>query len=176
MKMKKVIKAVNFAALAHKDQKRKDIEQTPYINHPLKVADILIDNGVEDEDTIVAAILHDVIEDTDFCYDDIVCDFSKEIADLVLEVSDDKSLPKDERKRLQIEHAPFLSDKAKLIKIADKIANLEDILFSAPVGWTKERRIKYFEWANEVVKGAKGINKMLDDDFDKIYSFKLKRF
>ena len=167
------MKALTFASEAHRDQRRIYADYTPYINHPIKVAEILTTTYVTDEDVIAAALLHDVIEDTEYRYNDILDIFGKEIADIVQECSDDKSLPKIERKRLQIEHAATISDKAKLVKIADKIANMQDILHNPPVEWSKDRKLKYFDWAKQVVDNLKGINKDLDHWFDTIYELRV---
>lgn len=167
------MKALKFATEAHKDQRRKDVEYTPYINHPIEVARILTEVNVINEDIIAAAFLHDVIEDTEYTYNGIVEVFGKPIADIVLECTDDKSLPKEDRKRLQIEHALLISNEAKLIKIADKIANMEDIIHNPPAEWDVNRKLKYFEWAKQVVDNARGINKDLDDWFDTVYELKV---
>lgn len=167
--MKEIFRAASFAAEAHKKQTRKDANSTPYINHPLRVAELLIDSGVTDEATIIAALLHDTIEDTNVTVDELIIYFGTEVADLVLECSDDKSLSKSMRKKLQIEHTPFISDKAKLIKIADKIDNMTDILENPPLDWSLQLKLKYFDWARDVVAGARGVNTNLDESFDRMY-------
>ena len=144
-----ILKAAAYAAHQHRDQRRKDAEASPYINHPLTVANILSEAGVENPIVLAAAILHDTIEDTTTA-DDLRRLFGEEVAGIVLEVTDDKSLPKARRKELQIEHAPHLSEGAALVKFADKIANLTDIL-EAPPAWPAERKAAYFAWAASVV-------------------------
>lgn len=171
--MNKVIKAVAFAANKHRNQRRKDADSSPYINHPISLADVLAnEGGVTDEDVLVAAILHDTIEDTETTEAELVHEFGQHIASIVLEVSDDKSLPKAERKRLQVEHASAISDSAKLVKLADKICNLRDILSSPPADWTSERKAEYFEWAKAVVEGMRGVSPILERIFDEDYSVK----
>lgn len=168
-----VIKAIDFAADKHRGQTRKDETNTPYINHPIGLASLLVNYaGITDTNVIVAALLHDTIEDTDATVDDIEELFGKKIRDIVMEVTDDKSLPSPERKRLQIKHAATLSYEAKLVKLADKISNLQDILASPPVKWSLERKREYFDWARAVIDQLRGTNTRLEELFDKIYSRK----
>lgn len=167
--LEKLLKAADFAAQKHTGQTRKGINGEPYINHPLEVAYILVSIGkIEDTDILTAAILHDTIEDTDTTKEDIVERFGKNIAEMVMEVTDDKSLPKAERKLLQIEHAPHLSTGAKQIKLADKTSNISDILHNPPENWTDERRADYIEWGKKVVAGLRGVNEDLEKNFDKL--------
>lgn len=133
-------KCMNFAAIKHRDQRRKDSKETPYINHPVGVAHILSSEGnITDLDVLMAAILHDTVEDTDTSIDEIENVFGPKIRGIVAEVTDDKSLPKQERKRLQIEHALTASREAKLVKLADKLYNLRDLQKEIPQGWTEVR-------------------------------------
>ena len=160
-----MIKAAVFAAEKHKYQRRKGFNQIPYINHPLKVADLLIDCGESESDLLIAAILHDVIEDTDVTETEISENFNSVIAKLVSEVSDNKNLPYTIRKELQVKSAPDLSHNAKLIKIADKICNIRDIL-NYPLDWSAERKLAYLDWGLQVVSGCRGLNEKLDQIFD----------
>lgn len=163
----RLIKAVDFAALKHRAQKRKDAEASPYINHPLALARVLkIEAGVDDVDVLVAAILHDTVEDTKTTMEELAREFGPEVAAIVAEVTDDKSLPKPERKRLQVERAPRSSPKAKLVKLADKICNLRDVTDSPPAHWPLERRQAYFEWAKQVIDGVRGTHPVLERLFD----------
>ena len=156
-----ILKALEFAAVRHKNQFRKGEDKTPYINHPIQVASLLVNEGGETDPVLLAAaVLHDVIEDTVDSSDEkeeligeIRDLFGEEILRLTLEVTDDNTLRKPERKRLQIEHAPTISVNAKKLKLADKILNVRDITINPPVGWPKERIIEYFDWAGDVVKG-----------------------
>ena len=162
-----LLKAVAFAAEKHRNQRRKDRDATPYINHPIALANVLKnEGGVDDVIVLAAAILHDTIEDTKTTAEELRAVFGEEITDIVLEVTDDKSLPKAERKRLQIEHAAHASTKAKLVKLADKICNLRDIAASPPADWSLERKREYFEWAAEVVAGCRRTNANLEAIFD----------
>lgn len=145
-----ILKAADYAARQHRDQRRKDAEASPYINHPIAVARILSEAGIDDPVVLAAAILHDTIEDTTTTPDDLRQRFDDRIASIVVQVTDDKSLEKARRKELQVEHAPHLSEAAALVKFADKIANLTDILESPPP-WTPERKAAYFAWARTVV-------------------------
>lgn len=168
-----ITKAVDFAADKHRGQSRKDAANTPYINHPISLARLLTnDGGITDTNVIVAALLHDTVEDTDATVEDIGELFGKEIKNIVMEVTDDKSLPSPERKRLQIEHASKISHEAKLVKLADKICNLQDIIISPPVKWSLERKRGYFDWAKEVIDQLRGTNERLERVFDEVYSKK----
>ncbi len=162
-----LIGALNFAADKHRNQRRKDNEASPYINHPIMLAKILaVEGGVEEGTVLCAALLHDTIEDTETSYNELAEQFGYEIADVVREVTDDKALPKAERKQLQIEHAPHLSQAAKLVKLADKIANLRDVADHPPSNWPLERRREYFDWAKRVVDGLRGAHARLEAAFD----------
>jgi len=162
-----VLQAVEFAAHKHRDQRRRGVEASPYINHPIQVAELLSRVGeVDDLATLIAAVLHDTVEDTETTLYDLEDAFGSEIRHLVDEVTDDTSLPKAERKRRQIEHAPQLTDRAKLIKIADKTCNVRDVGHDPPDDWSEARRVDYLDWAEKVVAGCRGINEKLDSYFD----------
>lgn len=163
-----VIRAASFAADKHRAQRRKDRAASPYINHPLSVAHELTRHGVSDPITIQAALLHDTVEDTETSYDELVDEFGKQVASVVMEVTDDKSLPKAERKRLQIVHAPEISDRAKLVKLADKICNARDVSSNPPAEWSRDRRRQYLEWTQDVVEGCRGVHAELEASFDQL--------
>jgi len=164
-------RVLKFAAYKHKSQRRKDAEASPYINHPISLADILSNvGGVDDPIVLCAALLHDTIEDTETTEKEIREAFGEKICTIVLEVTDDKSLPKNERKRLQITHAGSSSPEAKLVKLADKISNLIDIAHSPPKGWNMERKREYFDWSKSVVDQVRGTSPSLEALFDNIYS------
>lgn len=168
--LQQLIKAAAFAADKHKGQRRKDVEASPYINHPLSLAHILSSEGdVSDVVVLVSALLHDTVEDTETTLDELEREFGGEVASVVAEVTDDKSLPKDERKRLQVLKAASKSDRAKLVKLADKISNLRDIAATPPADWSTERRETYFHWAKDVVDGLRGVNSGLEAAFDTAY-------
>jgi len=168
-----LVDALAFAADKHRDQRRKDAEASPYINHPIALARILaVEGGVQDALVLRAAVLHDTIEDTQTSYGELAARFGSEVADVVREVTDDKALPKAERKQLQVEHAPRLSRAAKLVKLADKIANLRDVADHPPAQWALERRREYFEWAKQVVDGLRGTHARLEAAFDAAYARK----
>lgn len=167
---KQLMSALAFAADKHKNQRRKDADASPYINHPIALANLLLNEaGVEDQRVLVAAILHDTIEDTDTTEQELVKHFGKDVTDIVLEVTDDKALPKAERKLLQIEHAAHISRRAKLVKLADKICNLRDITASPPADWSIQRKQEYFDWAKSVVDRLRGVHPGLEHLFDKAY-------
>ena len=162
-----LLEAISFAADKHRNQRRKDHEASPYINHPITVATILASGGgVDDEALLIAAILHDTVEDTKTNFKELTKTFGIEITNVVKEVTDKKRLKKAERKLLQIEHARSASPRAKQIKIADKISNIRDITTKPPKRWTTERKLKYLDWACEVVNGCRGANPTLDKIFD----------
>jgi guanosine-3',5'-bis(diphosphate) 3'-pyrophosphohydrolase len=166
-----VLHAAMFAAEKHKNQRRKDADASPYINHPIALAHVLANvGGVSDADVLCAALLHDTIEDTETTADELRMTFGEAVTGIVLEVTDDKSQLKAERKRLQIEHAAQASPQAKLVKLADKICNLRDILASPPADWSSERKQAYFEWAAQVVSGVRGVNAQLELVFDDLYA------
>jgi GTP diphosphokinase / guanosine-3',5'-bis(diphosphate) 3'-diphosphatase len=168
-----LIAAATFAAHKHKDQRRKGADASPYINHPLAVANVLAnEGGVEDVTTLIAALLHDTIEDTQTSVDEIAARFGPETAAVVMEVTDDKALDKDERKRRQIEHAAEISKRAQLVKLADKICNLRDMVSSPPANWPIERRREYFEWARAVVDQLRTASPRLAAVFDGAYAGK----
>lgn len=150
----KLISAIRFAAYAHRNQRRKDRDASPYINHPIELANILANEaGLTDIVLLQAAVLHDVVEDCDVSLDELSVAFGDEVSAVVAEVTDDKSLPKAARKQAQIDKAPHKSLRAANLKLADKIANLRDIARTPPVDWSQERRDEYFEWARKVVEG-----------------------
>ncbi len=162
-----VVKALRFSAIRHKEQRRKGADASPYINHPIDLLHILANEaGVLDPVVLCAAILHDTVEDTATTHDEIKTCFGEEIARVVMETTDDKSLPKEKRKALQVEHAPHASPRAKRVKLADKIANLRDLSANPPSGWSEERIHAYFEWANKVVNGLRGTHAGLEKLFD----------
>jgi len=164
-----LLRAIRFSAFKHRDQRRKDVPRSPYINHPITVAETLWEiGGVRDAATLIAAILHDTIEDTETQPDEIQAMFGAEILAVVLEVTDDKSLSKAERKRLQIEHALHISTKAKYIKLADKISNLHDLLYSSPPHWSFQRKQEYLLWTEKVVAGLRGTNSALEIRYDEL--------
>lgn len=168
-----IIRAAFFAAEKHRNQRRKDAEASPYINHPLGLARVLAEEGgVSDPSTLCAALLHDTIEDTDTTPEELEREFGAEICALVLEVTDDKSLPKAERKRAQVEHAAHISDKAKRVKLADKICNLRDVANSPPATWSLERRQEYFDWAKSVIDNLRVVDARLEAVFDMTYCLK----
>ncbi len=165
----KFISALNYCADRHRNQRRKDIERTPYLNHPVQVAELLWRvGGVRDMAVLTAALLHDVIEDTGAGPDEIERLFGADVAALVLEVSDDKNLSKARRKELQVLHAPGLSRGAGLIKIADKICNVRDVTWSPPLNWTLQRRMEYLDWAAMVVERLGHCNPALEELFRKV--------
>ena len=166
--LKLLLKALSFAAHKHKDQRRKDADASPYINHPISLANILCNEGhVTDFDVICAALLHDTIEDTQTTPEELEREFGQAIRSIVMDVTDDKRLPKAARKRLQIEHA---SDQAKLVKLADKISNLRDVANNPPPEWSLERRQEYFDWAKTVIDQVRGVHPALEAIFDAAYA------
>jgi guanosine-3',5'-bis(diphosphate) 3'-pyrophosphohydrolase len=172
----KILQAAVFASERHSGQLRKGAEQSPYINHPLKVAEMLWSIGeVRDIDCIVAALLHDTVEDTTTTPLELEEKFGERVRLLVTEVTDDKSLPKAERKQLQIQHARHISMAAKQIKLADKSANIFDVAYAPAPDWSHQRREEYLDWANAVVAGLRGCNPALEKNFDQLLHEARKR-
>lgn len=157
MSLPAVFAALRFAAERHSRQMRKGVAGYPYVNHLIAVTELLVRCGVDDVETIQAALLHDTIEDTETTPEELAATFGDVVRDLVLEVTDDASLPKGERKRLQIEHAPDLSARARRIKIADKTCNVVDIAHDPPPDWSRTRRLEYLAWAEAVVHHCLGV-------------------
>ncbi|MEL6383168.1 MAG: HD domain-containing protein [Cyanobacteria bacterium J06626_18] len=165
-----VLNALQFAAWKHRQQRRKDAEATPYINHPIGLLHLLFREGqVTDPIVLMGALLHDTVEDTDTTVAEIRAHFGESVATVVAQVTDDKSLPKTTRKRLQIEHAVTLCDRAKLVKLADKIHNLRDLAQSPPADWPPERLRSYCDWCKQVIDQLRGIHPPLEVLFDQAY-------
>jgi len=166
-----LLKSIAFAAEKHRNQRRKDAEASPYINHPIALANLLAnEGGIANIDVLCAAILHDTIEDTETTECELNQHFGEKITSIVLEVTDDKSLPKETRKLKQIEHAPHASIEAKMVKLADKICNVRDIFESPPTNWSLERKREYLVWSRLVVDGLRGTNVKLEKTFDELFS------
>ncbi len=166
-----VVDALSFAAHKHRDQRRKDREASPYINHPIALMRVLsLEAGIQDPLVLAAALLHDTVEDTETTPEELAEHFAPAIRDLVMEVTDDKALPKAERKRQQILHARGASEGARLVKLADKICNLRDLLEHPPADWDLARRREYFDWAAAVVARLRGTHAGLETLFDQVHS------
>ena len=167
----RISRALDYAAQKHSAQRRKGVAQEPYINHLAEVA-LLLAEATEggDANLVIAGLLHDCIEDQGVKYEELVALFDADIADLVREVTDDKSIPdKAERKRLQVVNAPHKSDRAKMLKLADKTSNLRAIRSSPPHDWDAQRKKEYFAWAKEVAAGCGNVNAYLSAKFEEAY-------
>jgi (p)ppGpp synthase/HD superfamily hydrolase len=161
-----VLKAAERAAHWHAAQRRKGAAQEPYINHLLEVARLVAEaTGGDDPNLVIAALLHDAVEDQEISRAAIVQEFGEDVAGLVLEVTDDKSLPKEQRKRLQIEDAPEKSARAAVLKLADKTSNLTAMAVSPPATWSAGRRLEYVQWARDVVAGLRVESPWLQERF-----------
>jgi len=168
--MKDLLRAACFAAEKHGSQRRKGGAAEPYVNHLLEVAFLVADSlEIPDEPLVMAALLHDTLEDTDTSYEELVQQFGEDVASLVSEVTDDKNLPKAERKRLQILHAHTRTRRAQAIKLADKISNLRSMLHSPPSGWDEARKLEYVEWARQVVAALPEPNLKLRVEFEQTW-------
>ncbi len=165
-----VLKAALFAAQRHTGQRRKGATGEPYVNHLIEVAEVVA-SALSEPDTalVMAAFLHDTIEDVGVTREELIRHFGSDVADLVAEVTDDKSLPKAERKRLQVENAPRKSVRAQMIKLADKISNLRAILDNPPADWDHQRKTEYVAWAKQVVDGLAKPNPVLKTEFEATY-------
>lgn len=153
----------------HKKQIRKDSDKTPYINHPIDVAEFLTFTGITDRDVIIAAYLHDVVEDTEGTYEDIRTLFGDNVAKIVKECSDDKDLHKIKRKEEQIKHASHISDSAKLVKAADKYSNIRGLLETPPALWSKDEIIGYVHWGLAVCRKISGVNSNVDSALNELF-------
>ncbi|MGB5834235.1 MAG: HD domain-containing protein [Thiohalocapsa sp.] len=163
----KLARALRFAAAKHRRQRRKDADASPYINHPIDLLSILSEEGdVDCPDVLCAALLHDTIEDTDTSVEELRRTFGPRVSEIVVAVSDDKTLPKQERKRRQIQHAASARQEARLVKLADKIANLRDLQEYPPRDWDNARRLAYCNWALEVIDQLRGTHPGLEHLFD----------
>jgi guanosine-3',5'-bis(diphosphate) 3'-pyrophosphohydrolase len=172
-----LIEAIRFSSFRHRTQRRKDALGSAYIHHPIQVMELIWSVGeIRDRDILIAALLHDTIEDTvkptsveeANLKQEIFDLFGKEVLEMVLEVTDDKRAVHKVRKQLQIDHAPTLSSGAKIIKLADKTANLQDIIDNPPMFWSKTRKSEYFDWAVEVAAKLRGVNQKLEERFDQV--------
>lgn len=164
-----ILKATSFSAQKHIKQRRKDEFSTPYINHPVSVALAIADiGGVDDSQILAAALLHDTLEDTETTSEELEIDFGKKVCQYVLEVSDDMTLSKEERKAKQIEHARYLSGGAALIKLGDKISNVKEVINNPPDDWSFKRRKEYLIWAEKVIDNCPKVNDGLEDRFKEI--------
>jgi len=170
----RILDATLFAARAHSGQLRKGAAAEPYVNHVIEVAALLADHGAP-IDIVVAGLLHDTVEDTAITEADLVTNFGADVAAIVMEATDDKTLPKEVRKGLQVTHASAHSSAGKMVKLADKIANLRAIAESPPVSWDHARQVEYVGWAGRVAGGLKGASATLDALFDTTYRAAIAR-
>lgn len=172
-----LLNTIRFAAYKHRNQRRKDKKGTPYINHPIEVCRVLWETGsVSDPKILKAAILHDVLEDTQTHPDEIRDQFGDEVLSLVQEVTYRKNRPKKIRKNEQIVTASKKSPGAKQIELADKISNIKDTLDNPPWNWSKRKKVEYIDWADEVIKGLRGVNQAMEELFDDLVEEGRKRF
>jgi guanosine-3',5'-bis(diphosphate) 3'-pyrophosphohydrolase len=172
-----ILRAIDFAARKHRDQRRKDEEASPYISHPISVSLVLAEiGGIVDAEVLAAAILHDTLEDTDTTAEELEAAFGVRVRKLVEEVTDDKRLPKAKRKDLQITHAAHLSPDAVLIKLGDKISNVLDVTHSPPAKWNSERRREYLDWAEAVVNNCPRVNSTLEAYFAQVLEDGRRKF
>src|SRR5258708_5427821 len=165
--VRRILDAARFAAEKHAQQKRKGENGEPYFNHLLEVAELIAASSRElDVELMMAAFLHDTVEDTGVTLHELEQRFGKEVSALVAEVTDEKSMPKETRKQLKVENTPEKSPRAQTLKLAEKISNLRAIISSPPLGWSRERKQQYFEWARRVVSGIASPNEFLKSEFD----------
>ncbi len=169
--MQRILDAAMFAAQKHSAQKRKGAAAEPYVNHVIEVAQLVAGSSDQlDANLVMAALLHDTIEDTNTTREELEREFGSDVTALVVEMTDDKSLPKDVRKELQIQNAPHKSVRGQVIKLADKISNLRSLLASPPANWNDERKRQYFAWARRVVEALSAPNPILKAEFDRTYA------
>jgi (p)ppGpp synthase/HD superfamily hydrolase len=169
--VQRILAAAKFAAEKHAAQKRKGAAAEPYVNHLIEVAQLIASSSEQlDANLVMAGFLHDTIEDTGTTAEELEQAFGSDIAALVLELTDDKSLPKEVRKELQVQEAPHKSVRAQVIKLADKISNLRSLLTSPPANWSTERKREYFDWGRRVVDALSAPNPILKAEFDRSYA------
>lgn len=169
--LQRILAAAHFAAEHHTGQKRKGEAGEPYINHLIEVAELVAaSSDTLDINLVMAAFLHDTVEDTDVTREQLEQRFGDDVASLVMEVTDDKSLPKEKRKALQVENAHKKSPRAQTLKLADKISNLRALLSSPPANWSVERKRQYFDWARDVISRLTDPNPQLKAEFDRTYA------
>jgi len=165
----RIFRALKFASEKHERHRRKGGRDIPYINHPIAVATLLATVAeVTDPDLLAAALLHDTVEDTDATHEELVEQFGADIANLVAEVTDDPTLSSAQRKLTQEREASSKSPRAKLLRLADKTANVHDITYRPPPEWSVERRMEYYSWAERVVAKLRGVNAKLEERFDDV--------
>lgn len=162
-----VVRALAFAAEHHTDQRRKGQRAQPYLNHLVDVAR-LVGEATQGTDPalVAAALLHDVVEDQEVTIEEVIATFGDDVGALVAAVTDDKALPYGERKAGQVQRAPNLTNRAKLLKLCDKIANLRSLAEDPPADWETKRAEEYVAWCREVVKGLRGVDASLEQAFD----------
>jgi (p)ppGpp synthase/HD superfamily hydrolase len=169
--VQRILAAAKFAAEKHAAQRRKGAAAEPYINHLIEVAQLIAGSSEQlDTNLVMAGLLHDTIEDTGTTAEELERVFGSDVTALVVEMTDDKSLPKEVRKSLQVENAPHKSARAQVIKLADKVANLRSILASPPATWSAERKREYFAWARQVVDALSAPNPMLREEFERTFA------
>jgi uncharacterized protein (UPF0147 family) len=165
--LRRLTKALLFAAEAHRNQRRKGAAQEPYLNHLVEVLDLLVQaTDGTDTDMLIAAILHDVVEDTSASYEDVAKKFGERVAGIVRENSDDMTLPKAERRRARIAAMPLKSREARLVKMADVISNLRAIAVSPPAGWSADRKLGYLEGCRQLIDAGRGTDAAIERTFD----------
>jgi (p)ppGpp synthase/HD superfamily hydrolase len=165
----RLLAAIEFASRKHAAQRRKGDNAAPYINHPLAVAHLLASTGgITDVVTLMAAVLHDTIEDTATTRSELDERFGPTVRAVVEEVTDDKTLDEAVRRALQVEHAASLSPRAKAIKLGDKIDNVRDVTEHPPSQWSRARRIQYLDWTEQVIAGCRGTNDALERLYDDV--------
>ena len=167
--IQRILAAARFAAERHGGQKRKGNAAEPYINHLIEVAQLIAESSdTLDTELVMAGLLHDTVEDTATTSEELREYFGEDVAGLVAEVTDDKSLPKEVRKALQVQTAPQKTPRAQVIKLADKVSNLRSMLTSPPANWSEARKREYFEWAKQVIGGLRSPNPILKAEFDAV--------
>ncbi len=163
-----LLKAIHFAAQKHQNQRRKNTAQTPYIGHPIEAAHLLAEGGVTNTEILQAAVLHDTLEDTNTTFEELEANFGKEVATTVRECTDNKKLNKIHRKMMQLVHADTLSYSAQLVKAADKLSNLSNLVSDPPAHWTKSEILGYAVWSWFVVQGLKSASPLCPQIFEKL--------
>lgn len=157
---RRVFAALSFAAQRHRDAPRPGAD--PCLAHPIAVADAIVSiGGVTDAVVLCAALLHDVVNNTETPPQLLMDRFGREIADVVLDISDDRSLPEVQRRRVQVAYAPNLSGRARLVRLADMLCRLRR-LAAVP----RAERAAEVAWVAQMVAGLGGMNTALETAAD----------
>jgi len=157
-----VLGAAIFATEKHKSQVRSNEKKTPYIIHPIEVADLVMKIGhVYDKDVLITALLHDVMDDTQTTYEQITSLYGTKVSSYLEEMTSKQGLSLKEQKKQQIMQAFRQNPSVAIIKLSDKLSNLKTLATSPPPSWSRDRIDQYFQWAQTVIENLPESNQLL---------------